>query len=228
VVLFPNAKINIGLNVLSRRPDGYHDLETVFYPVRWTDVLEVIPSRNKTSFTLSGIEVPGNPESNLCLKAYYLLNDSFNLPEVDIYLHKIIPMGAGLGGGSSDGAYVIRLLNELYGLGLDEKELSGFALKLGSDCPFFIYNKPVFASGRGEKMFPITLTLKGYYILIIKPPIHVATADAFNMIRPGKPEKSLAELALMPLEKWKHEIINDFEKPVFADHPGIKKIKDSL
>jgi 4-diphosphocytidyl-2-C-methyl-D-erythritol kinase len=228
VIRFPNAKINIGLNVISKRNDGYHNLETIFYPVSWTDILEIIPAKDHTEFSVTGLTVAGDQKLNLCLKAVEILNQKLDFPSVKIHLHKIIPMGAGLGGGSSDCASTMMMLNEIYQLKLDEQSLINLALQAGSDCPFFIKNKPVFASGRGADFEDINISLKGYHIIIVKPDIHVSTAEAFSMITPAEPEYSLKDLINFPVEKWKDKIKNDFELPIFKINPTLKIIKEKL
>jgi 4-diphosphocytidyl-2-C-methyl-D-erythritol kinase len=226
MIVFPNAKINIGLNIISRRGDGYHDLETVFYPVAIKDALEVIEAK-KLSFTSSGILIPGDAEENLCLKAYYLMKQDVHIPPVHIHLHKHIPIGAGLGGGSADAAFFIRLINDKFQLGLSRSQLLNYASQLGSDCAFFIDNSPVFAHGRGEKLENIHLDLSEYFIVLVKPPIHISTADAYKHVEPHHPFKSLKELITTPVETWKDQIINDFEYSIgksYTEIDGIKKM----
>ena len=228
MVVFPNCKINLGLNIVRKRTDGYHDLETVFYPIKLRDALEAIRA-DQTTFNQSGIIVEGNAEDNLCMKAYRLLKKDFpQLPEVSIHLHKAIPMGAGLGGGSADGAFMLKLLNEKFGLNLTQQQLIDLALQLGSDCPFFIINKPSFATGRGEQMTPVDLDLSAYDIVIINPGIHISTREAFSQLIPTQPEKSIKEIIQQPVSTWKDELVNDFEKPVFKLYPIISEIKESL
>lgn len=228
MVLFPNCKINLGLNVISKRADGYHDLETVFYPIALKDALEVIQA-NETSFHLSGLQVEGDADDNLCLKAYGLLKRDFNdLPPVSIHLHKAIPMGAGLGGGSADGAFMLTLLNKKFQLHLSEQQLIDYALQLGSDCPFFIINKPRFATGRGENLSPVQIDLSGYKIVLVHPGIHISTKEAFSNLLPAIPLKRIPEIIKQPISTWKDELINDFEKNVFVQFPAIKEIKDRL
>ncbi|HEV8081431.1 MAG TPA: 4-(cytidine 5'-diphospho)-2-C-methyl-D-erythritol kinase [Chitinophagaceae bacterium] len=225
---FPNCKINLGLNIIRKREDGYHDLETVFLPVPLTDVLEILPSNNnKLEFTVSGI--PVNTEDNLCIKAYNLLKQNFtNLPSVKMHLHKSIPIGAGLGGGSSDAAFTLLLLNEKFKLNLKTEQLLDYALRLGSDCPFFILNKPCFAMGRGEKLEPINIDLKNYKILIVNPGININTKWAFSKIIPQERKISIQQIITLPIETWKVYLQNDFELPVFTEYPEIRKIKEDL
>jgi 4-diphosphocytidyl-2-C-methyl-D-erythritol kinase len=228
MVSFPNCKINLGLNVLGKRSDGYHDIETVFFPVHLRDALEVI-EKEKFEFSTSGFSIEGEPEKNLCIRAFNLLKKDFpQLPSVQMHLHKGIPMGAGLGGGSADGAFTLKLLNKKFDLSLSEKQLINYSLQLGSDCPFFILNKPCFATGRGEILEQTGLDLSGFKILIVHPAIHISTAWAFANINPLKPVKSIKQIIQQSISTWKAELINDFEKPVFEKYPEISKIKDAL
>jgi 4-diphosphocytidyl-2-C-methyl-D-erythritol kinase len=228
MVQFPNCKINIGLNIVRKREDGYHDLETVFYPVGLKDALEIIRS-NETSFQLTGLPVSGPIDDNLYVKAFRLLAKDFpNLPPITIHLHKVIPMGAGLGGGSADGAFMLKMLNSKFQLNLTDEQLLKYALQLGSDCPFFIINKPCFATGRGENLEPLHLDLSAYKIVLVNPGIHVSTKEAFSKLKPVVPKKRLKELIQQPINTWKGEIVNDFEEPVFGLYPQIKKIKIDL
>jgi len=233
MIVFPNCKINLGLHILRKRADGYHDLETVFYPVRFTDILELIPERTTTDqpviYAQSGLDIQGNPLDNLCVKAYLLLKKDYPaLPPVKMHLHKVIPTGAGLGGGSADAAFTLQLLNDYFKLGLSTDQLLHYALSLGSDCPFFILNKPAYATGRGELLEPVSVDLTGYTLVIINPGIHVPTAQAFAGIRPAQPERSLKEIIALPVSSWADELINDFEKPIFYQYPEIAAIKDEL
>lgn len=228
MISFPNCKINLGLNIVGKRPDGYHDLETIFYPINIKDVLEVI-QQSDFNFTSTGLTIEGDQENNLCVKAYHLLKKDFpELPDVHMHLHKVIPMGAGLGGGSSDGAFALKLLSKKFHLNLSDEQLIHYALQLGSDCPFFIINKPCFATGRGEKMEPIDLNLSNYQIVIINPGIHVSTKSAFSQLAPKKPFISSKEIVAEPIEQWKQLLKNDFEETVFKQHPGIEEIKNTL
>jgi len=229
VLCFPNCKINLGLYITRRREDGYHDIETVFYPLSLHDALEVVPSA-KTTLHASGLAVSGSDQDNLVWKAYHLLNVAYpgKIPPLDIYLHKSIPMGAGLGGGSADGAYMLHLLNDYCNLRLTTPQLIAFALQLGSDCPFFIHNTPQFATGRGEIMNDISLDLSAYSIQLICPQVHVSTAKAFGMITPRPAAFDLRTLGSLPVEQWKHNINNDFEIPVFSQYPVLENIKQQL
>ncbi|MFM2232300.1 MAG: hypothetical protein RJB31_1001 [Bacteroidota bacterium] len=233
MICFPNAKINLGLRVTSKREDGFHDLDTIFFPVPLNDVLEVITpstgSADAVTFTHSGIPIPGDESSNLCIKAYYLLKKDYpDLPSILLHLHKHIPMGAGLGGGSSDGAFMLKLLNDKYKLGIGAEQLQKYALALGSDCPFFIINEPVQATGRGEIMQPISCTLSSKTMVLVCPGIHVNTADAFRKIKLSPDAPSCASVIETPIQAWKDNLINDFEEPVFNAFPEIANIKEKL
>jgi 4-diphosphocytidyl-2-C-methyl-D-erythritol kinase len=231
VIFFPNCKINLGLHILRNREDGFHDLETVFYPIPLTDALEVIHKTNNQksiSFSFSGINIDGKEEDNICIKAYQLLNKDFDLPHVKIHLHKNIPVGAGLGGGSSDGAFMLLLLNKKFALNIAEEKLIEYALHLGSDCPFFIKNKACHATQRGEKLTPLKLDLSWYKIVLINPGIHINTGWAFSQIRPSENRPSVLEVTQLPAENWKGQLSNDFEEAVFQHYPEIKKIKEEL
>jgi 4-diphosphocytidyl-2-C-methyl-D-erythritol kinase len=228
MISFPNCKINLGLHILNKREDGFHNLETFFYPLPLHDALEIIEAE-KIVFTNSGLPVPGNTDDNICLKAYHLLKKDFaELPPLKIHLNKAIPMGAGLGGGSADGAFTLQLLNHKFNLGLSTNQLINYASQLGSDCPFFITNKPCFATGRGEILEPLPIDLSAYKFLIINPGIHVNTGWAFSQINPAHPEKSIRKIIAQPIETWKQELKNDFEEPVFKNHSEIKDIKEGL
>ncbi|HAL82944.1 MAG TPA: 4-(cytidine 5'-diphospho)-2-C-methyl-D-erythritol kinase [Mucilaginibacter sp.] len=227
MIIFPNAKINIGLNVIERRADGYHNLETVFYPVKINDALEIIRA-DELSFQSSGLEIPGRVEDNLCIKGYHLLKKDFGLPPVKIHLHKHIPIGAGLGGGSADAAFFIRLLNQEFELGLTDMQMIAYARQLGADCPFFIQNKPVFAFDRGDEFEPIKLDLSNYKIVLVMPPVHVSTSEAYRGVKPAPVKQSLMELINEPIKEWKNHIKNDFENSVFKNHPEIRGVKAAL
>jgi 4-diphosphocytidyl-2-C-methyl-D-erythritol kinase len=230
MLAFPNCKINLGLHILNKREDGFHNLETVFYPLNIKDALEVIPfSGQQLQFIQTGLTVTGSEADNSCVKAYHLLKKDFpQLPAVQMHLHKTIPMGAGLGGGSADGAFALQLLNTKFELQLSQQQLINYALQLGSDCPFFIMNKPCFATGRGEILEPVALDLSAYKIAIINPGIHVNTGWAFSQLTPALPAKSIKQIITQPVQTWKHELKNDFEDVVFAAHPSIKSIKETL
>ena len=232
MITFPNAKINLGLNIIEKRPDGYHNLETIFYPINLQDALEVTRRENNDKeYTLhiSGSSLEGEPEDNLVVKAYKLLKKDYpGLLPVDIHMYKHIPAGAGLGGGSSDAACMIKLLNDKFSLGLSTERMEEYAVKLGADCAFFIRNKPVFATGIGNLFEPVELSLKGYHIILIKPDIFVSTRDAFAEIKPVRPAVSLKEIVKQPIETWKSSMKNDFEDSVFKKFPEIAAIKDEL
>ena len=231
MIVFPNIKINLGLSITEKRPDGYHNLETVFYPVALEDALEIraLPEADK-KITLHqyGMEIAGNPEDNLVAKAYSLLDKEFHLPPVEIHLYKHIPSGAGLGGGSSDAAFMLKLLNGHFHLNLSEEQLEIYAATLGADCAFFIKNKPVYAEGIGNIFSPIELSLKGYQIMIVKPDVFVSTREAFANIHPHHPEYPVKEVIRRPVAEWKDTLINDFEASVFPQHPVIGEIKKEL
>jgi 4-diphosphocytidyl-2-C-methyl-D-erythritol kinase len=229
MIVFPNAKINIGLSVTERRKDGYHNLETIFFPVSVCDALEIIES-NQPNFYTSGLPVAGDGRSNLVWKAYELIRTRFpkKIRPVEIHLHKNIPMGAGMGGGSADAAFMLMLLNEYFELKLSQQQLLEFALVLGSDCPFFIINEPAFASGRGELLAPLKLDLQDYNIQVICPHIHISTAQAFSGIVPKAATFDLKKIATLPVEAWQSKIFNDFEHSVFNVHPTLRSIKNQL
>jgi len=218
MIAFPNCKINLGLNVLRKRGDGFHELETVFYPVAVHDILETIPQKESTdqtkiSFSLSGLAIEGNKDDNLCLKAYHLIKQKFpRVPPVQMHLHKVIPAGSGLGGGSADAAFTLKMLNEIYGLNLSGKQLMEFSSALGSDCPFFMINQPCFSAGRGELPEEIKLDLGVYRMLLVNPGIAIHTREAFAGITPALPEVGVKEIITKPVEAWKAELKNDFEK----------------
>ncbi len=229
MIAFPNCKINLGLNILAKKEDGFHDLETFFFPINIRDALELLPSgEKKVQFDSSGIPT-GAPENNICLKAYHLLKKDYpDLPVVKIHLHKAIPIGAGLGGGSADGVATLQLLNKKFSLHLTEEQLSNYALQLGSDCPFFLINKPCLASGRGETLEPLQFSLSGYKIVIVNPGIHINTGEAFKKITPLIPKKRIREVITQPIDTWKNELINDFEKSVFEKFPQVHQVKKEL
>ncbi|HWZ14880.1 MAG TPA: 4-(cytidine 5'-diphospho)-2-C-methyl-D-erythritol kinase [Mucilaginibacter sp.] len=227
MIIFPNAKINIGLNVIERRADGYHNLETVFYPIAIKDALEIVVS-DKLSFQSTGLEIPGRVEDNLCIKGYHLVKKDFDLPPVKIHLHKHIPIGAGLGGGSADAAFIIKLLNQNFELGLSADQMMGYSRQLGADCAFFIQNKPVFAFDKGDEFEPIRLDLSDYKIVLVMPPAHVSTSEAYGGVKPAPVKDSLMELIYRPVAEWKNFIKNDFEVSVFKNHPVIRGIKAAL
>ena len=231
MIVFPNAKINLGLHVVSKRDDGFHNIETVFYPAGWCDVLEVIKDNSSKNseidFTVSGNESL-SAEDNLCVRAYHLLKKDFKIPSVRGWLHKIIPVGAGLGGGSSDAAFMIKLLDKIFDLKISTGRMKDYALQLGSDCPFFLDSKPMFASGRGEVLEEIPEVLKNYFITIVKPSLSISTAEAYSLVKPKQTESSLRGLISLPLRQWKDVIVNDFEIPLAEKFPEINSIKKKL
>ncbi len=233
MLVFPNAKINIGLNIVEKRSDNYHTIESVFYPVPLTDALEVVENIEKTNervvFSSSGFLIPGDVQSNLCCKAYELISKDYPLPPIKIHLHKNIPIGAGLGGGSSDAAFFIKLVNELFGLSISWGEMHHYARQLGSDCSFFISNRAVFAEQKGDEYESIALDLSAYHLALVYPPIAINTGNAYASVSPATPSRSLEDDILnLPIEQWKDFISNDFEKSIFLKYPQIKLIKEQL
>jgi len=229
MISFPNCKINLGLSITGRFPDGYHRIETVIYPAPLCDMLEIVPAaENLNRISVSGIPLAGNTVDNLCFKAWNLLNQEFNIGNIDLHLHKNIPSGAGLGGGSGDAAFTLKLLDIIYGLNLGEKYLERLAARLGMDCPFFIGNLPALATGRGEMTEPLDLSLAGYYLAIIKPDIHISTAEAYAGVTPSEKPVPVSRLIEEPVEKWSRILHNDFEPSVFERHPEIRDIKERL
>jgi 4-diphosphocytidyl-2-C-methyl-D-erythritol kinase len=231
MLTFPNAKINIGLNITEKRSDGFHNIESVFYPVEWCDALEIIPNQDVDAknaiFQSSGLAIPGNESSNLCLKAWNLLQERISIPPM-IHLHKVIPMGAGLGGGSADGAFTLKMLNEVYELKLSNEELKDYARKLGSDCAFFIENRPVFCFNKGDEFEDFTLDLKGKFVVLVNPDIHISTAEAYSGVSPQKPEIALKTALLQPISEWKKIVKNDFEEKLLLKYPTIAEVKETL
>lgn len=228
MVVFPNAKINIGLNIVEKRKDAFHNIESIFYPIlELFDVLEIIKS-DRLKFSSSGITIPGEKDDNLCLKSYNLLQNDFDIPPVHIHLHKVIPIGAGLGGGSADAAFTLKLLNQMFELNINDEQLINYAKKLGSDCAFFIKNKPVFAFGKGDEFEEINLDLTNYEIKIEYPNIHVGTAEAYAGVRPQLSEFDLRQLQVDELKSWRTFVKNDFEDSIFPNHPQIKALKEKF
>ncbi len=229
MISFPNAKINIGLHVTEKRADNYHNLETVFYPVALRDALEVVVSEEEDlQYSSSGIAVNTPPENNLIVKAYRLLQKDFPLPSVAVHLHKQIPFGAGLGGGSADAAFMLKMLNEMFSLNIPVEKLEEYAAVLGADCAFFVRNEPVLATGIGNVFQDIDLNLEKYHIAIVKPPVFVSTAQAYAGVTPKMPENSLAEMIKKPVSEWKNCVFNDFEQGVFEKFPVIAEVKNEL
>lgn len=235
MITFPIAKINLGLNIVEKRSDGYHNLQTVFYPVPIKDALEVqvmdegFPSDVDCDLKTTNIPIEGDEQRNLVVRAYQLLKGDFpTLPRIHAHLWKGIPTQAGMGGGSSDCAYMIRLLNDLFALGLSDEQMIQYAARLGADCPFFILNRPCYAEGIGERLQPVSLDLKGWHIGVVRPDIPVPTKEAFSRIHPHYPAKNCREVVMQPVATWKDELVNDFEESVFALHPEIGHIKEQL
>ncbi len=230
MTVYPPAKINIGLFVTEKRPDGFHNIETVFFPISLTDRLEIVVSDmdEKIHFECLGMLQGEDPADNLCCKAYHLLDTDYRLPPVKIRLHKTIPVGAGLGGGSSDAAYTLQALNHLFHLRISDEQLIVYASRLGSDCAFFLQNGPALGTGKGEILESIALSLTGYHILLVKPPVFVSTADAYSSVKPKLPQRHLPELVQMPVDMWRETITNDFEDSVFTKFPEIKQIKERV
>lgn len=241
MILFPNAKINLGLHITEKRPDGYHNLETVFYPIPLCDALEILQlplgdghseqedaPETGVHLHIEGLDIEGDMQNNLVCKAYHLLAKDYDLPALDIHLLKKIPTGAGLGGGSADATYMLKAINEIAKLELSEDTLESYAVQLGADCPIFVRNKPVYAEGIGEIFTPIDLSLEGYQLLLIKPDVFVSTKDAFAGITPRKRALDLRDVIQQPVETWREQIVNDFEDSVFAKYPELGKVKDFL
>lgn len=227
MISFPNAKINLGLHVIARRPDGYHNISSCFYPIPWQDTLEIIPSE-KFSITTHGLPISGKSEDNLCYKAYQILKEKYSIPPVEIHLLKAIPMGAGLGGGSADGSFVLTMLNEHFELGINANQLEEYALMLGSDCPFFIKNKPAIAKGVGDELKLTGLSLKGHYIALYNPNIHISTKEAYSGVVPKKTEESIEEILALPISEWKNLLVNDFETSILPKYPKVKEAKQKM
>ncbi|MCU0438017.1 MAG: 4-(cytidine 5'-diphospho)-2-C-methyl-D-erythritol kinase [Raineya sp.] len=225
---FPHAKINIGLYITEKRNDGFHNLESCFYPIGWSDVLEIIPSEN-SHLEITGLEVDGDTSNNLCIKALSLLSKDFAISNTSVFLHKVIPMGAGLGGGSADAAFTIKLINQVYQLGLSVAQMQDYARMLGSDCAFFIESKPVYCHEKGDKFKDISLSLKGKYLVLVYPNIHISTKEAYAGVKPKLLDFDLKNfLETSPLEKWKNVIKNDFETHLFEKYSKLKEIKEYL
>jgi 4-diphosphocytidyl-2-C-methyl-D-erythritol kinase len=233
MICFPTCKINLGLRITQKRADGFHALETVFFPLNLTDALEIIIADSNAAapltFTSSGLSINGSESDNLCCKAYWLLKKDYpQIPSIKMHLHKKIPMGAGLGGGSADGAFTLTLLNQLFNLQLPQQTLLVYALQLGSDCPFFILNTPSFATGRGEILNPTQVNLEGYSIVVVNPGIAISTKMAFSLITPAQPNSHIPDIVSLPITEWKHQLINDFEAPVFNQFAELQIIKETL
>jgi 4-diphosphocytidyl-2-C-methyl-D-erythritol kinase len=243
MLVFPNIKINLGLFITGKRPDGLHNIESIFYPVQWHESLEIIergesPSdfsqiqsqveMGKVRFTSYGIPIPGNVDSNLCIKVYQLLEEWYNMPAVDIHLLKTLPIGAGLGGGSADAAFTLKALKDYFQLRISDAEAKDLLAKVGSDCPFFWENKPMFVFGRGERMRPIDVDLSDYYILIVNPNIHISTKEAYAGVNPSPPAIDLEMIPSIDVDGWKDVLVNDFEASIFPNYPIIRDVKEEL
>ncbi|AIZ63282.1 4-diphosphocytidyl-2C-methyl-D-erythritol kinase [Hymenobacter sp. DG25B] len=227
MLVFPNAKLNLGLYVTSIRPDGFRNLESVFVPLPWYDALEVLPAADIT-LTLTGIPIPGDPATNLCRRAYELLKADFKLPPVQMHLHKVVPIGAGLGGGSADAAFMLRALNELFSLQLSAEILEAYARQLGSDCAFFIRNQPVFAYEKGDVFEPVSLDLHGVACQVIYPGLHISTAEAYARVQPRPPQYELRAALAQPMETWRTTVRNDFEDALTPHYPVLGELKQAL
>jgi 4-diphosphocytidyl-2-C-methyl-D-erythritol kinase len=231
MITFPNAKINLGLHVTEKRSDGFHNLETVFYPVGFSDILEIRVmdyEKRGVMFSASGIPVPCDDMENLCIRALRMIEKKYDVPAMEMHLHKAIPAGAGLGGGSSDASFVIRMLNDMLHLGMSLPEMLDLSAALGSDCPFFIHNRPLYATGKGNVFEEISLSLCGKGLCIIAPPVHVSTAAAYSGVRPRKPQHDLKEVIASGVHEWRHHLTNDFEEGVFTMYPELAVIKETL
>ena len=232
MVTFPNAKINLGLNIVEKRPDGYHNLETLFYPIALQDVLEATPRNPEAdgnySITMYNAPFEGPSEDNLVIKAYNALAADFTLPRLDFFLQKNIPTGAGLGGGSADAAFALKMINEMASLSLSDEQLEKYAVSIGADCTFFLHNKPAFATGIGNILTPAECSLKGYCLVLVKPDVHISTKDAYALVTPEKPAESIVDIVKRPVSEWRGALKNDFEKSVFAKYPEIAEIKTKL
>jgi 4-diphosphocytidyl-2-C-methyl-D-erythritol kinase len=232
VIVFPNAKINLGLSIVEKRKDGFHNIETIFYPIGLSDVLEVVEGKaqgsSRIKFNSTGIAIPGNGQENLCIKAYNLVATDYDLPRVHVHLHKIVPIGAGLGGGSSDAAFFLKAINELFDLNLAFGELHHYARKLGSDCSFFINNKPAFAQGKGDEMESIKVNFCGKFLVLVKPNIFVSTQAAYSGVIPSRSKTSLEKIIELPISKWKQNLKNQFEETIFLKYPELAEIKKLL
>lgn len=227
MISFPNCKINLGLRITEKRSDGFHSIESCFYPVEWNDILEIIPSP-ELRFTSSGITIPGDPDQNLCMQVWQLLHLRFDIPAVHIHLHKAIPIGAGLGGGSSDAAFALKTLDRLFDLGLSDDDKEELLRPLGSDCAFFVRNRPVIAVGKGDLFAEVQLNLAGKWIVLVYPGIHISTKEAYSLVKPAFPSESLRDLLEDDIDNWKGRLENDFEKHLFFNYPVLDHVKNKL
>jgi len=227
MIVYPHAKINLGLHIIERRSDGFHEVETVLYPITLCDILEIKPSEQIQLF-LYGLPIEGASEDNLCIKAWHMFREDFSIPPVQFHLYKRIPSSAGLGGGSSDGAYALKMLNNYFSLNLSDELLVQYAARLGSDCPSFIYKRPSLATGRGEQIVPCEVDLSGFHILVCTPPLSISTAQAYAGARPAAPQYALTETLSLPVCKWRERLVNDFEKTLFPLFPILQQYKEAL
>ncbi len=230
MIFFPNAKINLGLSVISKRPDGFHNLESVFYPIGWSDILEIKEKRaTDPFFAVTGLPVDVDYQENLVYRAFEKIRERGPIPQVAFHLHKQVPYGSGLGGGSSDAAFTLKAMNDLFNLNLSTRELREMAAKLGSDCPFFIDNQPAYVWGKGEQVEAIDLPLDTNHLVVVVPPLHISTARAYQGIQPAKRSPSLKQtLVNTPVEEWPQQVSNDFETTLFRKHPWLGDIKSAL
>ncbi len=231
MISYPNAKINLGLNVVRKRLDGFHDIESVFYPVPWRDILEIIPQKSGkgiVEFTSSGIEIRSGGKPNLCEQVYHLMHEEFGLPSIKMHLHKLVLIGAGLGGGSADAAFVATMLNDMFDLNLSDDKLEQIVALVGSDCPFFIRNKPAYVTGRGEVIQLFDIDLSGYWIVLVNPQIHIGTKEAYAGIQPSSAEMPLLQSLREDVFEWKDTVANDFEESVFPQYPVLSELKQKL
>ncbi|MDX1902790.1 MAG: 4-(cytidine 5'-diphospho)-2-C-methyl-D-erythritol kinase [Thermonemataceae bacterium] len=225
MLAFPNAKINIGLFITEKRSDNFHNLASCFYPIGWSDILEIVTAQTSI-LHITGLEVSGNQDDNLCMKAYKLLQEDFDLPSISVFLHKVLPMGAGLGGGSSDAAFMLKLLQQSFNLTIDNSQMLAYARKIGSDCAFFVENTPKYCYEKGDKFEPISLDLKGKYLVVVYPDIFISTKEAYEHIQPKSLDWNLKTyLEKTPIEDWKNSVINDFEKVLFPKYPLLEHTK---
>lgn len=227
MIVFPNAKINIGLNIIEKRTDGFHNIESCFYPVSWNDALEIMPAEH-FSFHSSGIPVPGDSAQNLCIKAYDMIAEDYHIGAVDMHLLKGIPIGAGLGGGSADGAFAIKAISQLFNLDISFEKQVAYARRLGSDCAFFIKNKPVYCFSKGDHFEEVSLDLSGKWIVLVNPQLHISTTEAYAGVVPAKSKNDLRDLVKLPVQEWKESIKNDFESSLFPKYSVLPKLKNGL
>ncbi len=228
MITFPNAKINIGLNVLNKRSDGYHNIESLFYPIPLCDALEILPTDGEMEFSFSGIDVKCDAANNLVVKAFVLIQEKHNIPNVKIHLHKNIPFGAGLGGGSADAAFALKMLNDMFELNITDEQLIEYASSLGADCAFFIKNKPQIARGIGDELSDYAIDLEGKFLLLVKPDVAVPTANAYKYVTPFDSGLRLEQHLSHPINQWKNKVKNDFEASVFKQYPNLLFIKEQM